>query len=224
MKKNIVLSSLTTALLLSLSTFNANADGLYISGKIGNSTLGHTIERNASTAGLPVTDSHGVTNTEETDVSLGLSLGYKHHISDKIFLGLEGFYNYETAESRNINGVLVTDIELNSTYGSRLLFGSDITDKFSLYVHGGATILDFDVNNSYTFAPPKKSGSEREVAFSYGVGAAYTLHNNFDIFVDYTQINDVGFSGLPEVAGGTGRVSPNEIDLGTLSIGLTYNF
>ena len=222
MKKKCI--SLLTSMLILGSASSVFADGLYVSGKVGSSTLGHTIERNASTSGLPVVDSNGVTTTEETDVSLGIALGYKVPITDKFFVGVEGFYNYETAESRNINGVLVTDIELNHTYGSRLLAGTNITDKFSLYVHGGATVLDFDVNNSYTFAPPLKSSNEREVAFSYGLGASYALNNNFDVFVDYTQINDVNFNGLPEVAGGTGRVNPNELDLGTLSIGLTYNF
>jgi len=202
------------------------SSGLYISGKIGASTLGHTIERNTrGFAGLPVPDTGGVSLVENTDLSGGVAVGYQQNIfDDRLYVGLEGFFTLEDGSSRNINGVLVTDIDLNFTYGGRLIGGVNVTDKFSVYAHGGVTVLDFDVRNSYTFAPPVTRRSLTETAFSYGVGAAYKFTSAISVFAEYTQIADVKFGGIPEVAGGTGRVNPNELDLNTISLGFKYSF
>lgn len=202
----------------------AYADGFYISGKIGASSLGHTIERAESTAGLPVADSNGVTSVEETALSAGVGLGYIHDLNDQFFIGAEGFYNREDASTKNINGVLVTEIDLDATYGGRFIAGVRPTDRLSLYAHAGATVLDYDVNNSYTFAPPKASRSDTEVGFSYGAGADYKITDKISTFIEYTQIADVDFDGIPEVAGGTGRVNGNELDLSSVSMGLKYAF
>jgi opacity protein-like surface antigen len=56
------------------------------------------------------------------------------------------------------------------------------------------------------------------------LGAAYDVSNNVALFVDYTTANDIDFGGIPEVADGTNRIDPNEIDLNTLSFGLKYSF
>jgi len=199
--------------------------GFYVSGSIGSSTLDHTIERNIG-AGvvLPAPDSSGVSSVEETDFSGGLAIGYQRHFYNNFYIGIEGFYNFENTSSRNINGVLVTDIDLEASYGGRLILGADITDRFSIYVHGGATVLDFDINNSYTFAPPRRSRGETEVGFSYGVGVNYKIADQWSVFADYTRIEDVDFNGIPEVAGGTGRVNPNELDLDKISLGIKYSF
>jgi len=210
--------------ILILSAGTAQADGLYISGKVGASTLGHTIERNIGTTTLPVQDTSGVSSVTETGVSLGIGVGYTFDINEMLFVGGEAFYNYENASTRNINSVLVTDIDLEHTYGGRFIAGAHVTDKFSLYAHAGATVLDFDINNSYTFAPPVREASSHEVAFSYGLGADYKLDDNVSVFAEFTQIKDVGFTPIPEVAGGTGRINPNDLDLGRISLGVKYSF
>lgn len=202
----------------------ATADGFYLTGKLGASSLEHTIERRESTAGLPVADSSGVTTDKETDAAFGLGVGYKFDISKQFYASIEGFYNAETAETTNINGVLVTDIDLEASYGARVIGGINATDKFSIYAHAGATALEYDINNSYTFAPPTKSRSETDVGFSYGVGADYQLTDKIATFVEYTQMTDVDFNGIPEVAGGTGRVNDNELDLSSISLGMKYYF
>ncbi|MFQ3346736.1 MAG: outer membrane autotransporter protein [Candidatus Azotimanducaceae bacterium] len=219
---------LTTVLALS-SVFAGNvalaADGLYISGQVGSSKLGHTIERNTEGLALPVPDTSGTTLVENSDAEIGVAVGYLFSFSDdQFYIGPEAYVNYESAETRNINGVLIGDVELNYSYGARLLGGVNITDEFSVYTHIGVKVVDFDLGHSYTFAPPVRTESDSEVGFSYGVGAAYDVTDNVALFIDYTIANDFEFGGIPEVAGGTGRVDPNEIDMNTLSFGLKYSF
>jgi len=201
-------------------------NGFYLSGKIGASTLGHAIERNTGGfMGLPVPDVGSVTSVENTDLTGGVAIGYQRNIfNDRLYLGLEGFFNFEDGSTRNINGVLVTDIDLNYTYGGRLIGGVNVTKSFSVYVHGGVTVLDYDVRNSYTFAPPVRTRSSTDTAFSYGLAADYKLTDDVSVFAEYTQIADVNFDGIPEVAGGTNRVNPNELDLRSVSLGLKYSF
>jgi len=197
----------------------------YLSGKIGASTLGHSIERNTAGFVLPVPDVGVVSSVENTDLSGGVAIGYQRNIfNDQLFLGLEGFFNFEDSSTRNINGVLITDIDLNYTYGGRLIGGVNVTKDFSLYVHGGVTVLDFDIRNAYTFAPPVRTRSSTETAFSYGLGGDYKLTDGISVFAEFTQIADVDFGGIPEVAGGTNRVNPNELDLRSVSLGLKYSF
>ena len=203
----------------------AQAEGIYVSGKISGSTFGHTIERNTGGVVLPVPDTGGVSNVEETEFSGGVGIGYLKNFADnKLFAGIEGYYDVEYASTRNINGVLVTELDLNATYGVRGLLGVNATDKLSLYAHGGLAVLDFDIKNSYTFAPPVREASATESAFSYGFGASYKINHSISLFSEYTQITDVSFKAIPEVAGGTNRVNPNDVDLRKISLGLRYNF
>lgn len=203
----------------------AFAEGIYVSGKISASTFGHSIERNTGGVMLPVPDTGGVTTVEETEFSGGIGVGYLKNFSDnKLFVGIEGYYDFEDASTRNINGVLITDLNLNATYGVRGMLGVHATEMLSLYVHGGLAVLDFDIRNSYTFAPPVREGSATESAFSYGVGASYKINHSISLFTEYTQITDVNFTAIPEVAGGTNRVNPNDVDLRKISLGLRYNF
>ena len=123
---------LLTAVLAVTSVFAGNAalaaDGLYVSGQIGSSKLGHTIERNTGGLALPVPDTSGTTFVEETEAEIGVAIGYLFSPSNgKFYYGPEAYVNYETAETRNINGVLIGDVELNYSYGARLLGGVNIT-------------------------------------------------------------------------------------------------
>ena len=198
--------------------------GLYVSAKVGASTLDHSIFRLESTPGLPVADSTGVFSTDSTDVSFGGAIGYEHYLGDgQTFLGIEGFYNFENASTRNVAGVLVTDVDLEASYGARIIAGFKTADRVSIYAHGGVTWLDYEVGNSYTFAPPVTSRSDTEVGFSYGVGVGYDFSEKATAFLEYTQITDVEFDGIPEVAGGTGRINRNELDLQSISFGIKYS-
>ena len=197
----------------------AAGDGVYISGFVKNSTLAHTIERNTGTNTTPSI----TTRSEETDFGLGLALGYKTHIDDTLFVGIEAFYNEEDVQTRNLNNLLITEVDLNSTYGINLKGGFDITEKFSLYGKIGATWVDFDLNNSYPFAPPMTSASETENEISYGFGVEYALSDKLSVVGEYTQITDLDFSPIPEVAV-PGKINPNELDLSSWQIGVSYSF
>ena len=221
---------ISSAILLASATFGVTQasaqalDGLYISAKIGSSSLNHTIERNIGDTTLPVQDTSGVTTANDTGVSFGGAVGYIIDVNERFFIGAEGFFNFEEANTRNINSVLITDIDLEYTYGGRALLGTRVTDTFSLYAHGGVTVLDFNIDNAYTFAPPMRDASTTEAAFSYGLGAEVALDENFSVFTEYTIINDVDFTPIGEVAGGTNRLNPNDLDLNTLSFGIKYGF
>ena len=222
--KSIVAAIMATGVMVGTAAHAGG--GVYVSGKVSATTFDHTINRNTGGfAGLPVPDSSGVTTADSTDFSGGLALGYKHSFAEnQYFIGAEGFYNFENGSSRNINGVLVTDIDLNASYGGRILAGVNATDKLSIYAHGGLTVLDFDVRNSYTFAPPVTTASEREATFSFGFGAGYAITDHIGVFIEYTQTTDAEFGGIPEVAGGTNRVNPNDVSLSAFSIGAKYSF
>lgn len=217
-------ATLTTMALL-LGTASAQAEGLYISGSIGSTQLGHTIERNQATAGLPVPDNAAISQVDTSDLSAGLAFGYEYQLPNQpFFVGAEAFYNFENGNTHNIAGVLVTDVSLNASYGGRIIGGFDVTPEFAIYGHVGYTQLDFDVTNSYTFAPPVRSASFSEGGISFGIGARYAFNDRMDVFTDYTRVPDVNFAGLPEVAGGTGRVNNNSLDTDRISFGLKFNF
>lgn len=220
-------TKLTTAtgLTLLLLGTTAQAEGFYISGSIIGTTQDHTIERNTAGTELPVPDVGGTSFVSETDLSGGVGLGYQQSFGNTgLFWGAEAFYNAEQGESRNINGVLVTDVELQASYGARLIAGAAVTDKFAVYAHAGVTEVEFDVTNSYTFAPPVTEASYSETGVSYGVGATYAIDDKVSVFAEYTQVDGITFDGIPEIAGGTGRVNPNSLDLSRTAIGVKYSF
>ncbi len=218
------LAALTAASLIA-GAHAAQAEGFYISANIGSTNTDHTLTRSAFTPGLPVPDVGGVGRAETTDFSGGLAFGYEYDIpSTEFYLGAEAFYTFEDGNSRNIVGVLVTDVSLENTYGARVIGGVDITDQFSLYGHLGYTEVDFNVTNSYTFAPPVTRASRSEGALSFGIGAKYDVNDRIAIFSEYTKIPDVDFAGIPEVAGGTGRINPNSLELDKISFGVRLSF
>ena len=197
----------------------AAKDGVYVSGFVLNTTQEHSIERNTGTNTTPSITSL----SEETDLGFGLALGYKKHIDEKVFVAVEGFYNKESAETRNLNNLLVTEVDLESTYGVNLKLGFDVTPEFSVYGFIGSTWVDIDLHNSYPFAPPMRSGSETESEVSYGFGISYQLSDQLAVVGEYTQLNDLDFDPLPEVAV-PGKINPNELDLSSWKVGLSYSF
>ncbi|MEH6443561.1 MAG: outer membrane beta-barrel protein [Oceanospirillaceae bacterium] len=227
MNRKLITSSLIPSLLLTalVMTTSAKAEGVYIFGNVNSSSVEHSIERNLGSNPAAISgDSGGVSNVQDTAFAAGLGIGYKIDLNEDLYIAAEGFYEKNNNSSRNINGVLVTDINLESSYGVRLLAGVNVNKKFSVYAHGGYTELDFDIRNSYTFAPPVKTRSESKGAFAYGVGADYKVNGNYSLYAQYSQIADIDFDGIPEVAGGTGRINPNKLDLSQLTIGLRYAF
>jgi len=202
--------------------FGANAlaaDGFYAGAKVQSSTFGHELQRDTGDVSNPSI----TTFAEESDVAAGIFLGYKMHVTDDAFVAAEVFYNAENAQTTNINNMLQTQLELESTYGINFKAGVDVTDKFAVYGIAGATWLDFDIHNSYPFAPPMRSGSTDEVGLSIGAGFEYQVDNAWSVKGEYVQVKDVSFDPLPEVAI-PGKINPNEVDYDSLSIAVSYSF
>ncbi|MDO6514062.1 MULTISPECIES: outer membrane protein [unclassified Neptuniibacter] len=215
------LSAVVSAVVLSsvMSAGAMAADGFYVGGQLQSSTFGHSIERNTGSATSPSITSFA----EETDVAVGVHLGYKLHLTDDAFVVAEAFYNDENAETTNINNMLQTQLELNSSYGINFKAGVDVTSKFSVYGIAGATVLDFDIHNSYPFAPPMRSGDASEVGLSLGAGFEYQVDKQWSVKGEYIQINDLSFDPLPEVAV-PGKLNPNEVDFDSLKLSVSYAF
>ncbi|WP_415902417.1 outer membrane protein [Neptuniibacter sp. QD29_5] len=203
---------------IGLSSQVSAGEGFYVGGQIGSTTLGHSIERNT---GDPDAASI-VTLAEETDVSVGLHLGYKHKVSEDAFVAAEVFYNDESAETTSLNGVLRSELELEATYGINFKAGVELTEKFSVYGIAGATWVDLDTRNSYTFAPPVKSKSDDEVALSLGVGAEYAVNNNWSVKAEYIRVNDTDFDAPKEVV--LNQFNPNEAEYDNFNVSLSYYF
>lgn len=213
-----------TTLAMTIAASSVAADGIYVSGKISSLTFGHEIERNTEAA-LGEVNNSGVTRVEDSDVSGGIALGYEQTIGDgTLYWGAEAYYDAHNGESRNINNVLVTEVALDATYGARVILGANVSDRVRLYTHAGVAQVAFDVTNSYTFAPPVTEESFEETGFTFGVGASVAITEQVAFFTEYTQLTGVDFDGIPEVAGGTGRVNDNQLDLSSLAIGVKYSF
>lgn len=211
-----------------LSVFShqsAQAGEVYVLGSAGVSESSHSIERNLgeNPPELPSPDAGGVTSVDEDGASFSLGAGYRTNVpGSPVFIGVEGFYTFEDIESRNINGVLITDVDVDGQYGGRVLLGYDVNDRVKVYAHGGVSWIDFDLTNSYTFADPVTSRSETEAAFAYGAGAEFEVIDKVGVFVEYTRTTEVAFDGIPEVAGDTGRVNYNELALDRLALGFRW--
>jgi len=210
----------TAGVIIAASSMPTQAkDGFYIGSHFSNSTFSHTIERNT---GSDLTPSI-TTRTEETDYGFGLNIGYKFHVSDDIYLAGELFYTDQDIETRNINNLLITELSLNESYGFKAKLGFDINDKFSLYGTLGQTTLDFDIRNSYPFAPPVRTGNTDVDEITIGIGAEYFVTDNWSVTAEYSQLNDVSFDPLPEVAV-PGKINGNEVDLSGLTFGTKFTF
>lgn len=215
-KQTLIALSIASAAL----SINAHAkDGFSIGSIASNATLTHTIERNTGSNTTPSLSSR----VEESDFAYGLSVGYQFHIADNFFLGAEAFYQDQNIESRNLNNLLITELSLDNTYGVKLKAGVDITDKFSVYGLLGQTTLEFDVDNSYPFAPPTRSASRDVDELTIGFGAEYAVNDNWSISAEFSQLNDVSFDPIPEVAV-PGKINDNELDFSSISFGVNYNF
>lgn len=214
--KIALITTLGSALLLS----NVQAkDGFSIGVNSSTGTFSHTIEReigSRDTASI-------TTRTEETDIGAGLNVGYRFDLSDDFFVKGELFYQAQDITTRNVNNILITELELNSTYGIKLKSGFNATDKLSIYGFAGQTTLDFDINNSYTFAPPLTNSSADVDEFSVGVGLEYHVSDNWSVGMEYSQLNDVSFDPIPEVAV-PGQINDNEVDFSALTFGINYTF
>ncbi len=201
------------------ATMTHAENGLYAGFNLGQSTLAHEIQRDSGSKDTPSI----TTRTEDSDFNVTLNLGYHYNFTESWFAKVEGFYSFENASTLNKNNLLVTKIDLNATYGVTLKPGYKVTEDFSVYGIFGLVALDFDIDNSYPFAPPMRSDDDVETGFQYGFGAEVSVADGWSILVEYVTTKDVSFDPIPEVAV-EGKINPNELDLATFNVGVRYLF
>lgn len=203
---------------LAAATAASAADGIYVSGSISATELGHSISRNTGVHEEPSIS----TLTEETDVSLRLGLGYKHHVTDRAFVAVEAFYSWENGSTRSLNGVLASELDLDATFGGDARFGYDVTENFAVYGLAGVTWVDFDNDTGYTFAPPTQFLSDTQAGFTYGFGAELALSERISLIGEYRITNDISFTPNADRVGEL--VNANSIDLSSMRLGVNFSF
>lgn len=209
---------LGTLALGGIAAHAAAADGIYISGSVTATDLSHNINRNTGLMDSPSIS----TTTSQTDIGLRLGLGYKTHVSEDWYVGIEGFYSFENVATDSLNGMLASRLELDASYGADARVGYDVTDTFSLYALAGVTFLDFENSTGYTFAPPMQELSETEAGFTYGIGTEIRLNDRLSAVGEYRLTKDVGFTPNADVVGGL--VNDNQLDHGALRLGFNFSF
>jgi len=213
-----IIALASTASFMVVSQHAAADDGFYVSGSITATELGHTINRNTG-----LMDSASISsNVDNTDVGLRLGVGYKTHITNDTFVAIEGFYSFENTSTESLNGMLVSSLELDASYGADLRLGYDITEKFALYALAGITVLDFENNTGYTFAPPMQELSATESGFTYGLGAELQITDKVSVIGEYRITSDVGFTPNADRVGSF--VNDNQLDHNALRLGVNYAF
>lgn len=222
---SLIIAGLSAASLTGLAA--AQDSGFYISGGLNSTTSEQGLTRNTGT-NLPTDAATGPANgpslstqDQDTGVSLFVGAGYRHDLPNDYFVSVEAFYADESAETLNINNVLVSEVELTESYGIDFRGGLEVTDRFAVYGLLGATNYNFDSNLSYTFAPPTEFVEQDEWALVYGAGVELTLNDRFSTFGEVRLSNDIEFD-TPRDRGGV--VSDNELDLTVIRSGIRFNF
>jgi len=221
---------LSTAIVLSLSATapafagDAAGDGLYVSGALNRTTQESFSSRNTGSNQPNVGAAGGASGTvvdKDTGLGFAVGIGYKKHLSDNYFASLEGFYSTESADTTTLNNVKVNNVELNSTYGADLRFGTDVTDTVAIYGITGITAHDFDSAISYTFAPPTDDVSDEVWGFTYGGGVELGLSKKLSSFAEFRIANDLDFD-TPVDRGGV--TAEEELNYTTIRTGFRYTF
>lgn len=230
LKKGFVMTTKirTIACLLASSALFAGVaqaeNGFYISGGINSTTLTQDVSRNTG-SNEPNTGPAGgpsaTTTDQDTGASVYVGAGYRFDVLDDSYIEIEGFYADENAETKNLNNVLVSEVELTNSYGIDLHLGQQVTEKISVYGLVGLVQYEGDANQSYTFAPPVTAVQIEETAFVYGAGVELGLTDKISTFGEVRISNDVEFDTPADKGGIT---SENNLDFTTIRTGLKFKF
>ncbi len=168
---------------MALSTAGlASANGFYVGGGIGGLDLNQKTTQTQTIAQPPVAQGYGVevlapnTTTTQNGGKLGVNgtvmAGYSWSFSNRMYLGLESFYNYSSAKvsangtssSRNTDAVEETtsDLRLNYVYGARVLPGYQVTPDAVVYGILGVARGNFRASgtaNAYLYGSEPVDGS-----------------------------------------------------------------
>ena len=222
--KNLILSAAILTAPVALSAPAFAGDGVYVTGGINTTTQSSFSSRNTGSNQPNTGAAGGASGTvidKDTGVGFVGGIGYKKHITPDFFISAEGFYSEESARTTTINNVKVNEVELNSTYGADLRFGTDVTDKVAIYGLVSATAHDFDSSLSYTFAPPTDFVSDEVWGFTYGGGVEIALSDRVSTYGEFRIANDLDFD-TPVDRGGIATLE--ELDYATVRTGLRFSF
>ncbi len=217
-----------TALALTIGLYSAPAfaaDGFYVSGAINTTTQENNQSRNTGT-NAPLVGAvggpSGTVSDKETDIGIALGVGYKKHVfRDDVYISGEVFYSFENVETTTLNSVKVNEVSLDSTYGFDVKFGTDVTNKVSIYGLVGATNFDFDSAIAYTFADPVADASDDEWGFTYGGGVEVAITRRISTFGEFRLSQDIDFD-TPVDQGGI--QAEEDLNYTVLKTGLRYSF
>ncbi len=220
--RTLAIAAATSSVLVGGAAYADN--GFYVTGGLNSTSLTQTLTRNTG-SNQPNTGPAGgpsiSTSDKDTGASFYVSGGYRFDVLSDSYIEIEGFYADETAETKNLNNVLVSQVELKSSYGVDVHLGKQITDTFSVYGLVGLAQYDGNVNLSYTFAPPTDFAEIEETTFVYGAGVEIGLSDKISTFGEVRISNDVEFETPIDQGGLT---SVNDLDFTTIRSGLKFKF
>ena len=225
---NTFTKSILSIALLAATVPVAMADnGFYVSAGVNATTVEQSLSRNTGT-NLPTSPDTGAANggsfstiDQDTGVGAFISGGYRFEFLDDAFVEAEVFYADETAETENLNSLIISEVELKNSYGLDLHIGKQVTDTFGVYGLMGVAQYEFDVDQSYPFAPPTAFVSAEETAFVYGAGVDIALTDHISTFGEVRLTNDLEYD-TPIDQGGVRSI--NELDLNVIRTGIRYRF
>ncbi|MDY0067865.1 MAG: outer membrane beta-barrel protein [Steroidobacteraceae bacterium] len=197
---------LGSAVFLHAGLAQAEGQGFYFSGGVGQSTmdiskgdlddeLGYVLEDDL---GLDILD--GGSKLDDSDTALGLTVGYKF----SPYLALEVAYLH-LGEASYKAGVTVTDGVDQYDLDARITAESKgpalsalglwpVSDAFDLYarlgVYFGDTDLKMTVSDGVDSLSVGASGSSQDLL--YGVGANWNINERWSLRLDYQMFKDVG--------------------------------
>ena len=225
---NTISKSIFAVVVAALTVPVAMADnGFYVSAGVNSTTVEQSLSRNTGT-NVPISPDTGAANggsfstfDQDTGASAFVSVGYRFEFLSDSFLEAEAFYADETAETQNLNSLIISEVELQNSFGLDVHLGKQVTDTVGIYGLMGVAQYEFDVNQSYPFAPPTAFVSAEETAFVYGAGVEISLTDHISTFGEVKLTTDLDYD-TPVDQGGVRSI--NELDLNVIRTGIRYRF
>ncbi|MCG7656577.1 outer membrane protein [Wielerella bovis] len=160
---------------------------------------------------------NGVNTISDKNTSLagqiGIGMQFNHRLGGEVF--------YQGAQKHKYLADITTNEAnkvRNQTYGARVTFGDNVTDKFRLFGKAGVAGVKHSVGDSNIVDVHSKT----KVRPTAGVGATYNLTDNLAVRADYDHVFKRGTQSFTNNQGQNGNVKWKGANY--LGVGLQYNF
>ena len=204
-KKLLVAIAITTSILS--ASANAKTQGHYVGLNLINTS---TVETNALGSGQ---------KHRNDNFSVGADYKYAFNF-DKFFVAPGIFYDYNNnnADYASWTGEMYSG-DLAYSYGAKVDFGYDVTDKFSPFV----TIGYSETRSSGTYYDTSEYYREdfTDEGLVLGLGLRYAINDMLSINASYEATQLGGASNLDAIIGGTDKINPA---YKVIKLGVAYNF